>query len=256
MKIPKLREIPNLIGSERIINGFTSKIRIANKDLTKIDVARILKNQAEKLSILEEEITSAGSNISGAVDIINKHFDGSILILSNDSLSIDVDNLGKVVEKSAIEFLRKELKMNVFLQLTVIRIVQDQLEQTLPVIKNLINGRTILLSDIKQHLQVRNPKLRTCQLNIIQILFQLVRWQFGKTFIPLQSIVNGCFTKVTDYVLTFFLPTMSNNPILASITDYINEIVIKVVTVITSISQTVNVFFNYVIYGVSIEIIS
>lgn len=246
------KEIPSNIDTSRIVIELASKNKIRKSDLQQFNILPALEHHAERLSRLEEKILNGSQDIPRIVNIINDDFAANILVLANKKLSIDVDNLGTLVEDRAVDFLRKELKTNLFIEYSVIRTIQNYLKKSVPVVKTLIDGKAIAVADVELLLQQnRNPKLRLCTLNIIQIFCQLIRIQLAEVLAPIQKVIISSFTNITDYVLNFYIASESKNPLIVSITECTNAIILRVATVTVSVRETVNVCFNYILYGTS-----
>lgn len=184
-------KIARTIDTTRPIFELTSKTKIAKGDLKKFDITNAVEYQINSLSSLENKILEAGENIPEIVNIINEYYGAAILQTANESLSINFDNLHQLVEERTAHFLTKEIRTNPFasyLMLNILRVVNEKLRNLFPFIKFILHRKAIPLSEIV--LKMNNQKkFRTCSLNIIQIIIQLVRIQIGYLLVPFQKIV-------------------------------------------------------------------
>lgn len=240
-----------MIDTASITIDLLSKKKIASKDVKKFDIKRAIRYHAEQFDKLEGKVIRAGDNISEIVNIINNHFNETLLVLLNEQLSLDVDRIGSVIELNSMKFLRKELKEDLFVQFYIINNVHNHLKKALGDIKPSVQKMSVSVPDIMLRFN-QNKKLRACNLNIFQIFVQLARLQLGQIFVPFQTIVIETFTNITNFIMSFYIsPSESNSSILASLSECTNTFVSNVVTEITSIKTIVNTVFNYVIYGTS-----
>lgn len=244
------RTIPTDNDYKNIISQIASKNKIATRDFKKLQFEPYFKHRAERISLLVEHILKSGQNLNGIVNVLNNELKENIFLLSKKELTVDVDKLKNLVVERSLEFLKSIIKRNVFIEFNIIKFVQSCMIKTLQIIRSLFYRKAILISNEEER-QIQSFKTRACSLNIIEVLIQLIRSQIGNQLVPLQNVVTTLFTNIIEYVLTFYIPTMSKNPVLASITECINDIIMNIITGVTTASDTVNVFFNFVIYGTS-----
>lgn len=117
------RQIPVSIDTAGIIFELVSKKKIATKDARNFDIKNALNYQVETLERLERTVLNVGDDISKIVSVVNRHFQENILELSKEQLSINADKIGSLIERNALNFLRNELKDNIFVQFLVIKTV-------------------------------------------------------------------------------------------------------------------------------------
>lgn len=187
------------------------------------------------------------------INTINGKFGFNILCIYNDTITLDCKTFGKIFEKYSIEFIKNEFHNNLFLQLSLTKVIQDRINNTSTALTDYLAPRIgISKNDFQKIINLSNLSPKKSRVDVAGmingVINDLVRTQLEAILSPIQTNIITVLNQVYNFIMQFYVSDSSNS-LLNTFAVVINEIVIQLAGYVTLAENFVNRTFNNLIYN-------
>lgn len=207
-----------------------------------------LESNEERFRKLEKKVEEAGDDIQSIIKLINYEIGATLIEINGDNVSISINGLLEIVQDFS-NFVMQIFQDNVFLQLTVTKIIQEQVNNSIPIVKSFLEDKKIPLKDLQIALAATSISRSKRNVDIFGTLIEFLRTILRTVFSPIQSFMNTVFNTLNNYVLSLYVENESENGILKFITSITNNIVTGVSQFVTGVQDFANTVFDNILYG-------
>lgn len=181
---------------------------------------------------------------------LNKETGSNLIGLYEDRISLNATTLCKIFQKYTLNFIKDEFHNNLFLQLSLTKLVQDHINSSAPLLAPYLVERGISTSDLKRFVNLEHSRaIATRGFDLNEIITQLVRAQLEAILSPIQSTINSVLEQVSNAIMKLYVSSESSNGFVQVITGITNKIVLQLAEYVTLAKEYVNTIVNNLIYG-------
>lgn len=187
------------------------------------------------------------------VNAINEKFGFNLLCNYNDTITLDCATFGKIFEKYSIDFIKNEFRNNLFLQLSLTKVIKDRINITSTSLTDYLAPRIgITKNDFQKIIDPSSFSLKKNRVDIAGmingVISDLVQTQLETILSPIQKNIITVLTLLYNFIMQFYVSDSSNN-LLKPFIDVTNQIILQIANFATLAENFVNNAFNNIIYN-------
>lgn len=179
---------------------------------------------------------------------INDEIGYNIIGLYNESVTLNCTTLSKIFQKCSFDFIKDHFNDNLFLQLSLTKLIQDGIHESLPGITDYITSIGLSRGRFRKIVDSTNLRKRTARLDLAEVITELVRTQLETLLSPIRSTIDNVLDQVYDFVMTLYV-TDASDGFLQIVTSFTNPIVLQLAQLVTQAKSFVTTTINTFIYN-------
>lgn len=182
------------------------------------------------------------------INDINGGIGYNIVGLYNDSITLNCTTLSKIFEKYSFDFIKHQFQDNLFLQLSLTKLIQDGVHKSIPGLTDYFTSVGLSRTRFRNIFDSTNLRKRTARLDLAEMITELVRTQLESIFSPIRSTINDVLDQVYDAVMNLYINETSDG-FLQFISSFTNALVPQLAQAVTLAKTYVNAVIDDFIYG-------
>lgn len=199
---------------------------------------------------MEEKILEFGTDVEAIVKLINLEIGSNVIRIVDNSIFLDANVLSNLFQRSISNLLTYEFPDNLFLQLSLTKLAQDEIRKVVPTLQTFFEESKIQLRDVQKIMAATSVGRSKRDLSsILDTILEVIRVPLRLILSPIQQIINSILNSVSDFVVSLYVTDEPNNSLFQFILSITNPAVLKVAEVILNIEDFVNGIFNEILYG-------
>lgn len=222
---------------------------LGSVDIFDIVLNLFLANNEDRYRQLETRIAESQNDIEVLIKFVNYVVGSPVLVLDEDTVSLSATELSKIFEKLTIGFIGKEFRDNLFLQLSLTKLLQEQVKKSVPTMKAFLEEKKLCLKDLQKLIAATTVMRTKRDVDVIGALISFVRTMLIPILSPIQTNINTFLDTINNIVLSFYIETDSTISVLKIISDFTNPLLSSISEFIVTVQNTINAFFNNILYG-------
>lgn len=178
----------------------------------------------------------------------NEQFGDNVLCIYNDTVTLNCTILSQIFQKYSFDFIKDELRDNLFLQLSLTKLIQNSLKITEPFLTNYFKTNGLSLSSFQRLVNSRSLKERSMRLDLSEMIMQFIRPQLQALISPIQTNIVNFLEQVRSFIMKLYVDEESTG-FLKTISNITNPIVSQCANFISSIEDSINNAVNNFLYN-------
>lgn len=223
--------------------------QLASGDILDVAVNLFLESNAERYKKIEAKIEEAGNDVRAILKLINNEIGSEVIVEKDDYVSLSANALAKLFQKFSMDLIKDEFPNNLFLQLTLTQLLQEQLKKTTPIVQSYLDDKRLQLIDLKKLVAATSVTRSKRSIDITGLLIEAVRTSLRVVLSPIQKNINTVLDTVAEFALALYVSDEPTNPIMKFVTNFTNTLVLRAAEVVLTVQGYVDVIFNNILYG-------
>lgn len=192
---------------------------------------------------------ASDNDVQSILDVLNYEIGGSVLVISNTSIVIDVDALAEVLGGHATAYIQNLYPDNLIMQVISHAVAGEQIKVISSNLESLLADKGIPVELIEQVISLISNSSRRKRDLVTDIVLALVRPWIANFLTPICTQFNTVAESILTTILSFYEATEPSTSIQVIMVNCTNTVIIRIAEVIVVFQTEVNAVFSNLING-------
>ncbi|KAJ8954065.1 hypothetical protein NQ318_004370 [Aromia moschata] len=208
---------------QRYVNELLGDLRqrLANEDLLDSWFKSVVHNP--KTRLIQKRSTE---DVESLLSLLNTLIGEDVLVLSNDTVTIDVDALGSAAVSYATVLINSQFPGNVIAQIVLVEVVKQQVELFKPVVAEALANFSIPVEDIETILSFFTGSDRRKRDLVSDLVLPIIRNILSAILTPIKEQIDSELDDLVTVLLSFYITGAA---------ERVTEVAITIETVVDQI---------------------